>query len=215
MATSYTYTTLKAALISFTEDQGTEFAAAVDSIIPLAEDKVLKDLNLELFDDTATSTFGVASPWLTKPTGMIALRSLYYTTAGGDFTIIRPRSWEFCKDYWPNESTTTATPKYCAEYSDTEWFVAGTPASALVVTARYIKRPPGLSGSIATTWLSTSVGDLLFYACLAVSEQFLKADERVALWKQEYIERVRAAMRELKPEVRTNYMPVTPIPTKE
>ena len=215
MATSYTYTSLKAAIVSFTEDQGTEFASALDTIIPLAEDKALKDLDLELFDDSASNTFTVSSPWLAKPSGMLAVRSMHYTTATGDFKILEPRTWEFCKDYWPKDSTTTSTPKYYAEYSESDWFIAGTPASGLVVTARYISRPLGLSAITATTWLSTNVGDLLFYACLACSEQFLKADNRIAMWKQDYADRLVTTLGELKPETRHNYMPVTAIPTKE
>lgn len=215
MATSFTYTSLTSTIINFTEDQGTEFAAMVDTLIAMGEDRVLRDLDLELFDVTATSTFSTASPWLTKPDDMVALRTLHYTTTLGSYVIIEPRSWEICKDYWPNVSTTTSTPKYFAEYSDDEWFIAGTPASGLTVTARYIKRPPGLSASVSETWLSTRVGDLLLYGCLISAEEFLKADERITVWKSEYNERLMACRRELKPETRTDYMPMTAIPTKE
>lgn len=215
MSTSFTYATLTSTLQSITEDQGTEFAAFIPTIIQLAEDKVLRDLDLEIFDQTMTSAFVAESPWLTKPASLVGLRSLHYTTAGGDFTLLVPRSWEYCKDYWPNETTTTSTPKYFAEQSSTDWFIAGTPASSLVVTARYIKRPTGLSSTTSTTWLSTTVGDLLLYACLVGSEQYLKADDRVPVWAQTYADRLQAAMQELKPEKRTDYMPITTIPTKE
>ena len=215
MATAYTYTTLKAAVTAFTEDQGTEFASAFDQILPLAEDKVLRDLDLELFDVSATSTFGAASQWLAKPSDMVALRSAHYTDGSGNFVLLEPRSYEFCKDYWPNAATTTAAPKYFAEYSDTNWLIAGTPASALVTTIRYVKRPAGMASGNPTTWIGTNVGDLLFYACLAISEQFLKADNRIVVWKQDYAERLQAAIRELKPDQRSNYMPMTAIPSKE
>ena len=215
MASSFTYTTLKAALVSFTEDAGTEFASAVDTIIPLGEDQVLRDLDLELFDVTATTAFSAATATLTKPTGFLALRTLHYTDANSQEQLLLPKSWEFVKDYWPTSSTTTASPKYFADYSDTAWYIAGTPSGTNVVTVRYIKRPTGLSATTATTWLGTNVGDLLFYACLSVSEQYLKADGRVALWRQEYTDRLTGARRELKLEKRMDYMPMTAIPQKE
>lgn len=215
MAISFTYATLKQALIDMEEEVGTDFSSFIDTIIPLAENKVLRDLDLEIFDISAASTFGASSPWLAKPTDMVALRSMHFTDATGNFNLIEPRSYEFCKDYWPNDTTTTATPKYAAEFSDSNWLIAGTPSSGLVVTVRYIHRPAGLTSTNQTTWLGTHVGDLLYFACLVVSEQFLKADSRTALWKQDYIDRLRGAIVELKPDQRDNYMPLTAIPVKE
>ena len=215
MATSYTYATLVAALQDTVEDTGSDFASALANIIALAEDRVLRDLNVELFDVSATSTFGVASPWLAKPSDMVGLRTMHYTDATGNFTLLDPQTWEFVKDYWPNVSATTPTPKYYTEYSDTNWFIAGTPASGLVVTIRYIKRPAGMTALNPSTWLGTHVGDLLFYSSLVSAEQFLKADNRIGVWKTEYVERLAAARRELRLEERNDYMPMTAIPAKE
>jgi len=215
MATSYTYATLVAALQNTVEDTGSDFASALANIIALAEDRVLRDLNVELFDVSATSTFGVASPWLAKPSDMVGLRTMHYTDAIGNFTLLDPQTWEFVKDYWPNVSATTPTPKYYTEYSDTNWFIAGTPASGLVVTIRYIKRPAGMTALNPSTWLGTHVGDLLFYSSLVSAEQFLKADNRIGVWKTEYVERLAAARRELRLEERNDYMPMTAIPAKE
>jgi hypothetical protein len=215
VATSFNYTTLTQALIDMVEETSTDYADYLDTIIPLAEDKLLKDLDLEIFDISATSTFGIASPWLAKPSDMVALRTMHYTDGSGNFKLLEPKSWEYAKDFWPNVNTTTATPKYFVEYSDTNWFIAGTPASGLVTTIRYIKRPAGLTSGNPTTWLSQHVGDLLFFGCLVISEQFLKADARMPMWKQDYTERLAAAIFELKPDQRDNYMPMTQIPVKE
>lgn len=212
MAVSYTYTTLRSAVIDTTEDHGTEFDAALDNIIALAETKVLRDLNIELFDLVATGNFTSNDPLLAKPAGMVALRTLHYTDASGNFVLIEPKSWEYLKDYWPNASTTTATPKFVTDYSETQWYLGGTPASALAYSARYIKRPDGLSATTATTWLSTTVGDLLFYACLMGSEQYLKADARVDVWKKDYNERLPAVRMELRRDKRDEYAPVSGTP---
>ena len=80
-------------------------------------------------------------------------------------------------------------------------------------TIRCIIRPAGMTSGNPTTWLGTHVGDLLFYACLVGSEQYLKADERIATWKTEYVERLQAARFELKPETRKDYMPIDAAPT--
>jgi len=211
---AYTFTTLKAALLAFTEETSTDsYATDVNTIIQLAEDRVLRELDLELFDLSYTGHFTANIAYLAKPTGLLQLRTIHYTDATGNLQLLEPRSWAMCKDYWPKETTTTATPRYFSEYSDVSWFIAGTPASALDATIRCIIRPLGLSSITTTTWLGTNVGDLLLYACLIGSEQYLKADERVALWKAEYAERLQAARFELKPSTRMNYLPIDPAPT--
>lgn len=215
MATAFTYTTLVEAIQSNTEDTGAEFLAYIPTAIAMAEDRLLRDLDLELFDVAATSTFGVASPWLAKPSDMVGLRTMHYTDGTGNFNLIEPKTWEFAKDYWPNVNTTSSTPKYYVEFSETNWFIAGTPASGLTVTIRYIKRPAGLSVGTPTTWLSQHVGDLLLLATLISSEQYLKADDRIIVWKQDYAERLLIARRELNLEQRNDYMPMTATPVKE
>lgn len=213
MSTAYTYTTLKAALLAFVEEPSTDaYATDIDKIIPLAEDRLLRELDLEIFDLGYTGHFTASNAYLTKPTGLITLRTIHYTDASGNVQLLEPRSWAVCKDYWPKESTTTSAPKYFAEYSDTAWFIAGTPASALTATIRCIIRPLGMASGNPTTWLGSNVGDLLLYACLVGSEQYLKADERIGIWKTEYSERLQAARFELKPETRMDYMPVDPAP---
>lgn len=206
---SFTYTTLKEALVAMTEETGASFEAFIDTIIPLAEVKLLRDLDVELFDTVSTLAFTAGNPLLTKPSGAIGVRTIHYTDANGDFVLLEPKSWEFLKDYWPNANDTTALPKYFTDHSSTQWYIGGTPSLASVVTARCIVRPTGLSSGNSTTWLSTNAGDLLYFACLAVSEQFLKADERVALWKADYAERLQVAKQELKLEDRVDYTPMT------
>ena len=215
MSTAYTYPTLKAAVIAFIDDQGTEFATAFDTVLPLAEDKVLRDLDLEIFDMVATGT--TSGAFATKPTGFVSIRTLHYATAAatGTLLLLEPRSYEFIKDYWPTVATTTTTPKYYADYSDTQWIIGGTPATALTWTARYIKRPTAMTSGNPTTWLGTNVGDLLWLACLMLAEQFTKADERKPMWEADYADRLKAALGELKPATRADYMPLTTIPTVE
>lgn len=209
MASSFTYATLTSALQTITEEQGSEYAAFIPTIIGLAEDKILRDLDLELFDTVTALAFTASNPLLTKPTGTIATRTLHYVNASNNRTLLELRSWEYVNDYWPNTATTTATPKYFAEYSATQWHISGTPSGTNVVYARCVIRPTGLSVSNTTTWLSTYMGDLLLYACLVCSEQYLKADNRIGVWMADYMQRLSAARVELKQEDRVDYTPMT------
>ena len=209
MPTTFTYASLTTALKNHIENQGTAFSTELDTIIGLGELKLLRDLDLEIFDSTDTGTFTASSQLVTKPTGYVAGRSLHITVSGVTSQLFL-RTYEYLIDYWPTTATTTTSPKYYAELNDTQWFVAGTPASGYSFTARFMKRPSGLSGAVTTTWLSTYAADALFYACLAASEEYLKADERVALWKNEYAEKLFAARNEFRRMRRSDYTPSEP-----
>ena len=212
MALSFTYASLKTALQAFTEDTGSEFETALDTIIPLAETRLVKDLDLEIFDVTYAGVLTAGSPLVEKPLDMVALRTFHYTDATGNFQPLEPKTWEFAKDYWPKASTTTANPKYYVEYNSTDWYLAGTPSVNSDYTVRYIKRPDGLSLSTPTTWLSEKTPDVLFYACLVTAEQFLKADSRAPLWAAEYAKLLRSARIELMRTDRNDYAPMDASP---
>lgn len=212
MSISYTYASLLTALKDTVTDQSTEFSDALPNIIGLAETRLLRDLDLEMFDSVSTISFTQSSPLVLKPTGFVSLRALYYLDATNNFQVVELKPWEYVIDYWPNAATETATPKYMADYSTTQWYLAGTPNAGISGSVRYVKRPAGLSGSVSTTWLSENVGDLLFYSCLISAEEFLKADDRVDVWKGEYRDRLSAARMELRRDKRDDYAPVSGTP---
>lgn len=218
MATSFTYATLKSALQDITEDHGTEFEAIVDLLIPLAEDRILRDVPLKIFDSVDTVAMTPNSPYLNKPSGFVALVSLGYINDSDNYVSLEPKTFEHIRDYWPNSTSVTATPKYYAEYNNSgtpAWYLGGTPNTAFDATVHFVKRPTGMSSGNTTTWIGTNLGDLLLMACLVESEQFLKADDRIQMWKTDYMERLGAALNDFKTELRTGYMPLKQIPTKE
>lgn len=207
MSATYTYTSLRDEISAMLDDDSSELEAALDDIIGLGELRLLRDLDLELFDKIETLAFTIGNPTLAKPDGVIATREVFYIK-DGSLERLEPRGLDFCWDYWPNLGSTTSTPKYFADLDESNWHIAGTPAAASVVKARVMIRPEGLSSTNTSTWLSTQVGDLLFMACLLEGEAFIKADERLAVWKANYGERLAAARKELKGSQRRSYWPV-------
>lgn len=219
MAASFTYTTLKAAIVAEVEDTGSELSAFLDTIIGLAETRLLKDLDLDLWDTVTTGAFantGTATDRLvTRASNTLVVRSFHYIDASGDRQLLEPRSYEFCVDYWPRFTTTTSAPKYYCPYSETQWMVVGTPAGGLSYEIHGMVRPAGLSGSVSTTWLSTNTPDALLWACLIEAEQYLIADDRIPVWQRRYDDAVRSAIREIRPDQRDKYSSVETTPVKE
>lgn len=196
MALSLTYATLIEELQKFNADDDTEFEDRLDTIIGLGETRALRDLDLDIFDVTVeTIAFSNGNPSVTKPSGWLATRALMHKS-GSNLAQLLPRSYDFIVDYWPN-SALTGTPLYFTEHTETTWLVAPTPSSDVSAgVCRYMKRPTGLSSGNTTTWLGTNVADLLLYACMVSSVEFLKNDERARTWAGEYATQLAKARKE-------------------
>lgn len=212
----WNYTTLVAALKAFVEDSGTDISGNIDTIIGLGELGLLRDLDLTIFDATDTGTFTPSSQSVTKPAGLVALRTLSFVASGVTYQMI-PKTREFVLDYWPTAATTILLPKYYADLTDTTWLIAGTPSTGHTWTAGFVKRPNQLSSDTASNWLGTNCPDALFYACLVYSEEFLRNDEMTVVWKQEYAVKLAAAQFETRHHRRSDYAPLSraPAPTRE
>lgn len=194
MSYTYTYATLTSNLQSWVENTGIKFTANLDKIIQQGELKLIRDLDLDIFDTTATASTANGVETLARPTDMVSPRSLHYTASGAVVNLL-PRTYEYLKDYGG-----TGNPIYYAESTEANWILAPVPTSIITVTIRYIKRPSGLveiGGSVTTSWLSANVPDALFYSCLTCCEEFLKADERIPVWAKKYAEVLAAAKLEL------------------
>lgn len=203
MSTSYSYADLVAELKTYKESTGSKFVAEIPQLIANAESRVLRDLDLTIFDQTATNiTFTAGSQNVTKPSGAMVILMLRYPVTATQYAQLRMRTLEYIDDYAP-DSAVTGTPLFYAELNDTTLKVA--PAVATTKTTgicRYVKRPDGLSSTVGSTWLGSNVGDLLLYAGLMASEEWDVNDERVAVWKSEYDARLTTAKHEFRSLIR-------------
>lgn len=215
----FTYAQLMAALQTWPEDDASEYVADLPRIIALGELRLVRDLNLELFDQEVTSIIVTgnnrAVPKPTDPV-VVTTRALYFVNPQGVSTPLYLRSREFCEQYAP-DVTQLGQPKYYYEYSETAWRIVPTPNQSGTAKAHVVARPLGLSASTTTTWLSRNVGDLLFDCCLMEAEHWIKADDRYGDIKTKYYEeKLPAARLELRNLLRNGeaYSPYKPAATK-
>jgi hypothetical protein len=182
------------------EDDDTEFVGAIDDLINLGEMRLWRDLDLSIFTSEGTTPTVASTETLTKPvtdTELVTWQSLYYDFNFGSGLVrtwLELRSTDFVRDY--QQPGSTAPPKYYSEQTETDWLLAPIPDGNYTVITRGVTRPESLSVGQDTTWLSLHQDDLLFKACLAESEAFLKADDRVEMWKTQYTEALPLAKRE-------------------
>lgn len=197
---SFTYAELVAALQSWPEDDSSEWNAIIPRIISLGETRLIVDLNMEIFDLTDPTIVVTGNDQtVPKPDDLIVTRSLFIIVAGVRYPVLL-RTRDFCLNYWPDDQI-LGTPKYYYENSESTWKVVPTPNASTTATAIYVARPPGLTSSNTSTWLSTYAGDLLFCCALMEGEQWIKADDRYGDMKTKYYDELlpsrRAELRNL------------------
>ena len=96
-----------------------------------------------------------------------------------------PRSYEFCKSYWPNQIL-TSEPIFYADYNDyNNFFISPTTDKAYKYRLIYLGVPL-FNGENSENFLTRRYPRLLFYACMLEAMPFLKDDERLGQFEQLY-----------------------------
>jgi hypothetical protein len=211
----WTYATLEQALQDWPENDNETYIENLPNMIGLAELRLVRDLDLELFDrDDESITFAISSRIVPKPANAVAVRSVGYIDNTLGYVPLKLRTIEYCKQYAPLVAT-EATPIYYAEYNEDEIYVVPTPDVDLTVVFRSNMRPTVVldpDDPTATSWLSTRVPDALFAACLMEAEHYMQADDRYGDYKTKYYEELLPAARyELRNLARNgDYSPFAP-----
>lgn len=213
MATSlsFTYDQLIAALQSWLEEASAEFVGDIPTLVKLGESRLATDLNFEIFDVVVGGALTVGQfVQAIKPANWQGTRSIHLRDSGGGGLrrFLQRRSYEWCLDFEPDESA-TAEPQFYAEFTETEFFMVPAPAVTNAFELRQIQTPDSLAPANQTTWLGTNAADLLLYASLIASEEWLKGDQAdVAAWKTTYGETMNVRRLELRRQWRADYSPV-------
>lgn len=199
-----TYNTLVSGLLSFVEDTTT------DLVIAMGEDRLLRDLDLDIFSDTDD---GSADAEIAKPSDFLYLRSPITLSSGITFTILEERSYSYLKVYWPSASA-AGVPRYYAHKNETTFAIAPTPIG-YTYEFSYGKRPIGLSSGNQETWLSKTVGDALMRSCILSAHEYLKKDpDQIQAAMSEYSSAMQASRAMLSSSLMVRTSPVQSVGEK-
>ena len=182
MSITYTYVSLTAAIKAYAEDTDVDFVANIDDMIAKAETRLLRDLDLELFEAWQEVTVSGSDRQVPKPTNTVAVNDLWIRDpASKRWRELPRRSFEYCLLFAPVEAT-TGVPQFYSEFDADDIYVVPTPDQSYAggnARVRATIRPTGLSSSNTTSWLSTNLADLLFHACMIEAQNFLKNPKKI------------------------------------
>lgn len=170
-----TYDELVTNIRNYAQVGDTEFTdAVINTFITFAENRIMREIDLDVFKKEMTGNLTASNRFLTAPTDMLTHRYMLiksYTTSTQVFLDFRDTS--FMKEYWKDQ-TVTGTPKYFGVWDQNTFYVAPTPNQPYIVELGFIYRPAQLSSTNTTTWISTNAPEALFYACMIQAYSYLK-----------------------------------------
>ena len=200
MPTAVTFTSLQATLRRYIERGNPSDPTVYDQLpelINIAERNIAIDLNVTGIRSSVFASMTAGTSVYEKPAGWRRTISINFGAGPtfGSRTSLFPRSYEYCRSYWPDENV-TSTPKFYAEYSDQYMLITPTPDRAYPFEMTFYVKPPLLDEANQTNWITENAPNLLLYGTLREVAPFMKEDERMATWEAMYGKYLQSAMNE-------------------
>ena len=172
---AFTFTTLKTAIQEYTDNTESTFTGQLSRFFLNAEERILKECQLDDFRKNVSGTATQSTKFLTKPTDFLAPFSLSaVNSSNNEFLLYKQVT--FLQDYTPNPAT-TGTPKYYADWDEDTFLLAPTPDSNYTMELHYFYRPQSITASSdGTSWLGTNAELALLYGSLVEAYTFMKGE---------------------------------------
>lgn len=183
-ASVMTYDSLVENIQSYLERSDTQTLEKIPLFIMLAEQVIASQIKFLGNLTVNTSAMVANQATVDKPARWHKTVSMNVTVDGERIPVLL-RKYEYLREYWP-DPTATGVPKFYADYDYTHWLVAPTPASAYNFEVLYYERVQPLDSSNQTNWFTIYAPQALLYGSLLQAMPFLKNDERMGMWQQQY-----------------------------
>jgi hypothetical protein len=173
---AFTFTTLKTAIQDYTDNTESTFVSQLTRFILNAEERILKECQLDDFRKNVTGTVTQSVKFLTKPTDFLSPFSLSVVNSSNN-EFLEYKHPTFLQDYTP-DPTTTGVPRYYGDWDENSFIVAPTPDGSYVAELHYFYRPQSITASDdGTSWLGTNAELALLYGSLMEAYTFMKGEQ--------------------------------------
>ncbi len=179
-----TYTNLVSDIEKYLERTDTVTIERIPTFIGLAEQVLAADLKFLGNLTVATSTMVQGEAIIDKPARWRKTVSMNVTVAGERRPVLL-RKYEYLREYWPDPADTDVPLYYC-DYDYTHWLIAPTPDDDYAYEVLYYERVQPLDSSNQTNWFTQYAPQALLYGSLLQAMPFLKNDDRIPMWQQQY-----------------------------
>jgi len=173
---AFTFTTLKTAIQDYTDNAETTFTSQLPTFILNAEERILKECQLDVFRKNSQGSATNGNSYLEKPTDFLAQNSLsVINSSSKEFLLYKQVT--FLQDYTPDPAT-TGTPKYYADWDESTFLLAPTPDADFSMELHYFYRPTSITATgDGTSWLGTNADLSMLYGSLVEAYTFMKGEQ--------------------------------------
>ena len=173
---SFTFAELKTAIQDYTDNTETTFVNHLSDFIKGAEDRIFKNVDLEVFRKNVTTAATVSDKFLSIPSDYLASFSLQITTSGSE-DILLQKDVNFLQEAFP-ASSSTGVPRFYAVFDVNNFLLAPTPNSNYAIELHYYYKPASLTAGSdsGTTWISTNAPFALLYGSLVEAYTYMKGE---------------------------------------
>ena len=192
---AFTFATLKTAIQDYTDNSETTFDNNLTRFILNAEERILKECQLDVFRKNSQGSTTASTKFLSKPSDFLAPFSLSVVNdSSNEFLLYKHVT--FLQDFTPNTAT-TGVPEYYGDWNDETFLLAPTPNDALTMELHYFFRPTSITASgDGTTWLGDNAELALLYGSLVEAYVFMKGEpDLLTFYNNRYFESLQGLKR--------------------
>lgn len=191
------YTQLRDALIAYTENQSSEFAAEIPTFVEQAEQRIYSSVQIANLRKNVIGTVSNGNKYLSAPNDYLSTYSLAVIDGSGNYTYLQNKDVNFIRQVYPSP-TTSGLPKYYAIFGPTvngstitnelSFILGPTPNANYGVELHYYYYPTSIV-TAGTSWLGDNFDSALLYGSLVEAYTYMKGEpDMLALYNQKYME---------------------------
>lgn len=203
MSLTYTTYTNQLANLMVETSTGANFVTFLPGCIDYAEQRIYRELDLLVSRDVDNTSFlssGRRLVTLSSLTGgfvvveqINVITPVTAGTSNGTRNPLTPVSKEFLDYAWPNSTLFTGVPAYFAPIDGTTFVVGPSPDQSYPLEIIGTQRPPALSVSNSTTFLTLNLPDVFMAASMVFASAYQRDfgaqvddPQRAASWENQY-----------------------------
>jgi len=198
------YTQLSDAIVAYTENTSSDFAAQIPVFVQQAEQRIYNTVQFPSLRKNVTGTTSANVKYLSCPGDFLAAYSMAVIDGAGLYEYLLNKDVNFIRQAYPSPAD-TAIPKYYALFGPTvsgvtitnelSFILGPTPDAAYTIELHYYYYPQSIV-TASTSWLGDNFDSVLLYGSLVEAYTYMKGEtDLMAVYDGKYKEALALAKR--------------------
>lgn len=199
------YTELSSAIVAYTENTSSDFAAQIPVFVEQAEQRIYNSVQFPSIRKNVTGTTTATNKYLSCPGDFLSVYSMAVIDATGAYEYLLNKDVNFIRQSYPNPNEDKGLPRYYALFgpatsgstitNELTFILGPTPDASYNIELHYYYYPQSIV-TAGTTWLGDNFDTVLLYGSLVEAYTYMKGEQdMMALYNQKYMEALQLAKR--------------------